>query len=66
VRFDKNKYSVAARAVGRPVEVHAYADHIVTYQDGRIVGDHRRSFGCGETIYDPWHMCQSSPASQGH
>ena len=29
VRFDNNKYSVAASAVGRPVEVHAYADRIV-------------------------------------
>ena len=29
VRFDNNKYSVAASAVGRPVEVHAYADHII-------------------------------------
>ncbi len=26
VRFDNNKYSVAASAVGRPVEIHAYAD----------------------------------------
>jgi hypothetical protein len=24
-------------------------------QDGGIVGDHPRSFGRGETIYDPWH-----------
>jgi hypothetical protein len=29
VRFDNNKYSVTASAVGRPVEVHAYADRIV-------------------------------------
>jgi hypothetical protein len=55
VRFDNNRYSVAAHAVGRPVEVHAYADCIVIRQDGRIVGEHRRSFGRGETIYDPWH-----------
>src|SRR6266536_1264447 len=55
VRFDNNKYSVAARAVGRPVEVHAYADHIVIRQDGRIVAEHPRSFGRGETVYDPWH-----------
>jgi transposase len=55
VRFDNNKYSVAASAVGRPVEVHAYADRIVIRQDGRIVGEHSRSFGRGETIYDPWH-----------
>jgi transposase len=55
VRFDNNKYSVVASAVGWPVEVQAYADHIVIRQDGRIVGEHPRSFGRGETIYDPWH-----------
>ena len=55
VRFDNNKYSVTASAVGRPVEVHAYADRIVIRQDGRIVAEHPRSFGRGETIYDPWH-----------
>jgi transposase len=55
VRFDNNKYSVAASAVGRPVEVQAYADRIVIRQDGRIVAEHRRSFGRGDTVYDPWH-----------
>jgi transposase len=55
VRFDSNKYSVSASAVGRPVEVHAYADRIVISQDGRSVAQHPRSFGRGETIYDPWH-----------
>jgi transposase len=55
VRFDNNKYSVAARAVGRPVEIQAYADRIVIRQDGAIVGEHRRCFGRGETVYDPWH-----------
>ena len=55
VRFDNNKYSVAARAVGRPVEIQAYADRIVIRQDGRIVAEHPRSFGRGETTYDPWH-----------
>jgi hypothetical protein len=28
VRFDNNKYSVASRAVGRPVEIQAYADRV--------------------------------------
>jgi hypothetical protein len=28
VRFDKNRYSVDARAVGRPVEIRAYADRL--------------------------------------
>jgi transposase len=55
VRFDNNKYSVMASAVGRPVEVHAYADRILIRQDGRIVAEHPRSFGRGATIYDPWH-----------
>ena len=55
VRFDNNKYSVAASAVGRPVDVHAYADRVVIRQDGRIVAEHPRSFGRGETVYDPWH-----------
>jgi hypothetical protein len=55
VRFDNNKYSVAASAVGRPVEVHAYADRIIIRQDGRIVAEHSRSFGRGDTLYDPWH-----------
>jgi len=36
VRFDNNKYSVTASAVGRPVEVHAYADRIVIRQDGCV------------------------------
>jgi hypothetical protein len=55
VRFDNNKYSVSASAVGRPVDIHAYADRIVIRQDGRTVAEHRRCYGRGETIYDPWH-----------
>src|ERR1700752_3992534 len=55
VRFDNNKYSVASRAVGRPIEIQAYADRIVIRQDGALVGEHRRRFGRGETVYDPWH-----------
>ena len=35
VRFDNNKYSVASRAVGRPVEIQAYADRIVIRQEGQ-------------------------------
>jgi transposase len=55
VRFDNNRYSVSSRAVGRPVEIQAYADRIVIRQDGSIVGEHPRCFGRGETVYDPWH-----------
>jgi hypothetical protein len=55
VRFDNNKYSVIASAVGRPVEIRAYADRIELRQDGRIVGEHPRCYGRDQTIYDPWH-----------
>jgi len=55
VRFDNNKYSVSASAVGRPVELHAYADRIVIRQDGIVVAEHPRAFGRGKTVYDPWH-----------
>jgi transposase len=55
VRFDNVRYSVTSRAVGRPVEVQAYADRIIIRQDGAIVAEHARSFTRGETVYDPWH-----------
>jgi hypothetical protein len=55
VRFDNNKYSVNASAVGRPVDIHAYADRVAIRQDGRIVAEHARCYGRGETVYDPWH-----------
>jgi hypothetical protein len=55
VRFDNNRYSVEARAVGRPVEIRAYAERIEFWQDGSVVGEHDRAFGRGKTVYDPWH-----------
>ena len=55
VRFDNNRYSVNASAVGRPVEIQAYADRLVIRQDGRLVGEHPRKFGREQTSYDPWH-----------
>jgi hypothetical protein len=42
VRFDNVRYSVEAKAVGRPVDVHAYADRIVVRQDGVVVAEHVR------------------------
>jgi transposase len=55
VRYDNNRYSVAASAVGRPVEIRAYAERIELRQDGRIVGEHCRCFGRDQTIFNPWH-----------
>jgi len=47
--------AVSASAVGRPVEIRAYAARIERRQDGRIVGEPRRVFGRGQTVYNPWH-----------
>lgn len=55
VQYDTNKYSVMAKAVGRPVDVHAYAERIVIRQDGEIVGEHPRCFKREQTILNPWH-----------
>jgi len=55
VQFDRNKYSVMSQAVGRPVEVQAYADRIRVRQDGGVIADHQRCFGRDQTLYDPWH-----------
>ena len=42
-------------AVGRPVEVRAYADRIELRQDGRVGGEHARCFGRDQTVFEPWH-----------
>jgi transposase len=55
VNFDGNKYSVMAKAVGRPVDIHVYAERLVIRQDGAIVGEHARRFGKHHIAYDPWH-----------
>ena len=56
VRFDNNNYSVSVarrRPAGRGPRLRR-SDR-ASRQDGRIVGEHRRAFGRGQTVYDPWH-----------
>jgi hypothetical protein len=55
VRHDHNRYSVAARAAGRRVQLRAYADRIAVFLDGDPVAEHARCFGRHQTVYDPWH-----------
>ncbi len=55
VQYDRNRYSVDARAVGKPVEVRAYAAHVEFWQDGQVVGRHERAFGRDHAVYDPLH-----------
>jgi len=55
ISFDRNRYSVAARAARRAVQVRAYADRIVVRLGDEVVAEHARHFGRDRTIYDPWH-----------
>lgn len=55
VQFDRNRYSVEARAVGRAVQLHAYAERVVIRLDGEVVAEHPRQFGRDHVTYDPWH-----------
>jgi transposase/DNA-directed RNA polymerase subunit K/omega len=55
VRFDHNRYSVAVKAARRTAQLRVYADRVVVWCDGEIVGEPLRRFGRGQTAYDPWH-----------
>ncbi|MGH8561773.1 MAG: IS21 family transposase [Nevskiales bacterium] len=55
VRFDRNRYSVACRAVGQLVSLRAYADRIKVLHHGEVVAAHPRQFGRDKTVFDPWH-----------
>ncbi|MEO9120968.1 MAG: IS21 family transposase [Solirubrobacteraceae bacterium] len=55
ISFDRNRYSVMARAVRRAVQVRAYADRIVVRCGDCIVAEHPRFFGRDRMILDPWH-----------
>ena len=53
VRFDNNKCSVLAAAVGRPVKVLANAGRLVVRQGVGVVGEQALAFGRGQTVHDP-------------
>ena len=55
INFDRNRYSVEAKAARRAVQIRAYADRVVVLCDGEVVADHPRGFGRDHTVYDPWH-----------
>jgi transposase len=55
ISFDRNRYSVMAKAARRAVQVRAYADRIIVRLDDEVVAEHVRSFGRDRMILDPWH-----------
>ncbi len=55
VAFDANRYSVPSRYVGKRVSVRGYAEQVKIIHDGKQVAQHKRSFGRGQSAYDPMH-----------
>jgi transposase len=55
ISFDRNRYSVNAMAVGKTVQVRAYANRIIMVMNGITVAVHKRHLGRDKVIYDPWH-----------
>jgi transposase len=55
ISFDRNRYSVMAKAARRPVQVRAYADRIFVRLGDEVVAEHARHFGRDRTIYELWH-----------
>ena len=55
ISFDRNRYSVMAKAARRAVQVRAYADRIVVRLGDEVIAEHARHFGRDRTIYNPWH-----------
>ncbi|KPF50464.1 transposase [Novosphingobium sp. AAP1] len=55
ISFDRNRYSVMAKAARCAVQVRAYADRIVVRMGDEVVAEDTRHFGRDRTIYDPWH-----------
>lgn len=55
ISFDRNRYSVNAMAVGKTVQVRAYANRIIMIMNGSTVAVHKRHLGRDKVIYDPWH-----------
>jgi len=56
ISFDRNRYSVVARAVRRAALVRAYADRIVVGLGDEIIAERPRCFAHNRTIYDSWYQ----------
>ena len=55
VNFDRNRYSVACKAVGRTVQLRSYAARVVVLHEDQCIGEHPRCFQRDQMVFDPWH-----------
>jgi len=55
VRYDRNHYSVHAKAAGQRVSIRAFAEHIQVFYKDEMVAEHQRVFSRDQVRYNPWH-----------
>jgi len=55
VRYDRNHYSVDAKAAGQCVSIRAFADTVQVFYKHEMVAEHVRVFHQNEICYNPWH-----------
>jgi len=55
VRYDRNHYSVHAKAAGQRVSIRAFAEKIQVFYKDEMVAEHTRIFGRDQVCYNPWH-----------
>jgi hypothetical protein len=65
VRFDRNRYSVECRYVGRVVTIRAYAERLVVVCAGAVIAEHPRLFARNQVIYNPWHYVEALARKPG-
>lgn len=69
VRFGGNNYSVPVRCAHHEVTVKGYWDRVEIYRDHEPLASHRRSWGSGETTYEPRHylpLLERKPGALDH
>lgn len=55
VRFDGNDYSVPNEHAYGPCVVRGYVDRVEVLRKAEVIARHRRSYGKGEYVLDPFH-----------
>lgn len=55
VNFDRVRYSVPSKLVGRQVRIDAYPERIEIYHEEQRIATHRRAYHRGDSVMDPLH-----------
>jgi len=65
VHFERNRYSVECRYVGRVATVRVYAERLVVVCAGAVIAEHARCFSRNQVIYNPWHYVEALERKPG-